>query len=323
MVLGGLLAQGGMARADTDDDAPLPPVFDKTVPENKQDLLAIQGHVQGLLKKTRRATVGLMIGGAQGSGIIITKDGKILTAGHVSGRSGRNVEVSMPDGRTLKGKTLGANYDIDSGMIQITDKGDYPYCEMADSAELKTGQWCMAIGHPGGVQKGRDPVVRLGRVQEIGKSFIRTDCALVGGDSGGPLFDMHGKVIGIHSRIGNLITANIHVPVSTYRDTWDRLAASEEWGFGFGKAAGAYLGINVDPDSKECRIASVTPTSPAAQAGLKINDVILRFDSKKIASRDDLMQSMQNKRPDTEVTLEVRRGDDKITLRVKLGKRAG
>ncbi|MCL6480244.1 MAG: trypsin-like peptidase domain-containing protein, partial [Firmicutes bacterium] len=72
--------------------------------------------------------------------------------------------------------------------------------------------------------------VRLGRVQWRNENLIRTDCTLVGGDSGGPLFDMHGKVIGIHSRIGPSLATNLHVPVNTYRQTWDRLAQGEVWG---------------------------------------------------------------------------------------------
>src|SRR6202007_2067273 len=100
-------------------------------------------------------------GGAQGSGVIVTKEGLILTAGHVSGLAERKCKVILPDGKILSGKTLGANHGIDSGMIQITDPGDYPFCEMADSSAARVGAWCMAIGHPGGVQKGRDPVVRL------------------------------------------------------------------------------------------------------------------------------------------------------------------
>jgi serine protease Do len=226
----------------------------------------------------------------------------------------------MPDGRILSGKTLGANHGIDSGMIQITDKGDYPFCDMANSADLKAGQWCLAIGHPGGWQKGRDPVVRLGRVQSSSKTFIQTDCTLVGGDSGGPLFDMHGKVIGIHSRIGLLITANLHVPVDTYRDTWDRLAKGEEWD-SFRKTNGAYLGLFLESDSKECRIASITADSPAAKAGLRADDIVRKFDYKSVGSQEDLLKQLDRKRPGDEVVLEVSRGDDTIILRVTLGKR--
>src|SRR5437868_8304503 len=101
----GWLAQGA-AWAQDDKDSSLPLVFLKSVPENPKDLRAIEKHVKGLLKKTMPATVGLLIGGAQGSGVIISKDGLVLTAGHVSGDAGRKVTIFMPDGRKLNGKTL-------------------------------------------------------------------------------------------------------------------------------------------------------------------------------------------------------------------------
>ena len=324
-----LFVSGGVVRADpsTAEAPALPGVFEKAVPEGVKDLQAIQQHVKSLLKKTMPATVGIQVGAAQGSGVIVTKDGFVLTAGHVSGAPERKCRIIMPDGRILTGKTLGANHGIDSGMIQITDKGEFPFVEMAKSADLKPGHWCLAIGHPGGWQKGRDPVVRLGRIQSTGKTFLQSDCALVGGDSGGPLFDMHGKVIGIHSRIGGPITANIHVPVDTYRDTWERLAKAEEWGnnplFNFAKNAEAYMGLSLDPESKECKIVEVTVDSPAAKAGLKINDIVRQFDGKKIATQEDLLKLMQTKRPGNEVALEVLRGAETITLRVTLGKRPG
>ena len=93
---------------------------------------------------------------------------------------------------------------------------------------LNSSAWCIAIGHPGGYKLGRTPVVRVGRILDVGKAMIQTDCTLVGGDSGGPLFDMFGRVIGINSRIGPNINYNIHVPVDTYHDTWDKLVV---WGW--------------------------------------------------------------------------------------------
>src|SRR5262249_12626858 len=148
------------------------------------------------------------------------------------GTAGRPVTIIMPDGKRLKGETLGANRGIDSGMVKITDKGEWPYLEMGKSESLKRGQWCIAVGHPGGFRPGRPPVVRVGRVQDATKSLIRPDCTLVGGDSGGPLFDLDGRVIGIHSRISGSIAANIHVPVDTYRETFERLVKAEVWGGG-------------------------------------------------------------------------------------------
>src|SRR5438876_11640505 len=98
---------------------------------------------------------------------------------------------------------------------------------MGKSDELTKGEWCLATGHPRGYKPGRTPPVRLGRDLTFGNTIIKTDCTLVGGDSGGPLFDMQGRVIGIHSRIGQTLAQNMHVPVDTYRETWDRLVKGD------------------------------------------------------------------------------------------------
>jgi serine protease Do len=209
----------------------LPQALNKPVPENADDLRDIEKHVQKVLEKVMPAVVGVRVGFGQGSGVIVNEDGTILTAGHVSGTPNKNAAVVLRDGKLLKGKTLGQNKGIDSGMIKISAEGKYPFLEMGKSSELKPGQWVIAIGHPGGFRPNRTPVVRVGRILFANAFVIRTDCTLVGGDSGGPLFDMQGRVIGIHSRIGGLaITENLHVPVDTYRQTWDKLAKGESWG---------------------------------------------------------------------------------------------
>ncbi|MBI3409962.1 MAG: serine protease [Planctomycetes bacterium] len=311
---------------ETNTNALVPPsIFEKATPETPKELLEIQRHVRRVLDKTIPATVGIRLGQSQGSGVIISKDGTVLTAGHVSNTPGKTCEIILSDGKKLKGKTLGWNKFIDSGMVKITDSGEFPYCEMGKSAELKKGQWCLAIGHPGGWQPGRTPVVRLGRMQEISKSFLRSDCTLVGGDSGGPLFDMTGKVIGIHSRIGPLITANIHVPVDTYRETWDRLVAAEEWGgglLGFGaKGPDAWLGLEFDGDKDGCKISKVKAESPAEKAGLKAQDIITLFAGQKVTTSVELSNLMMKMKPGSEVEVIVRRGEQTVNLHVTLGKR--
>jgi hypothetical protein len=193
--------------------------------------------VQKVLKKVMPAVVGVRVGPGQGSGVIIREDGTILTAGHVSGKPKKDAVIIMTTAKTHKGTTLGQNKGIDSGMLKIDEEGKYPFLDMGKSAELKKGQWVVAIGHPGGFRPNRTPVVRVGRILYADKNVIRTDCTLVGGDSGGPLFDMQGRVIGIHSRIGGLaISENMHVPVDIYRKEWDKLAAGESFGPPLGQA---------------------------------------------------------------------------------------
>jgi serine protease Do len=306
----------------------LPAAFDKAVPDSLQDLQDIEKHVQKLVDKVLPCTVCLRIGQGQGSGVIVDREGHILTAGHVSGDANQDAVIVMPNGSKIKGKTLGANNGIDSGMVLITEKVDFSHLEMAKSADVKKGQWCLALGHPGGHKPGRDPVVRLGRVLAVKDNVIITDCTLVGGDSGGPLFDMHGRVIGIHSRIGGKVSSNLHVPVDTYRETWARLAAGEVWGnpepfFSFGKPAEeAYLGVKAKVEKTSLKILSVTPASPAEKAGLMMNDTILKINNHALASVNDLTDFLKTQRPGARITIHVQRGAETVTVPVVLGKRS-
>ena len=306
------------------DERKLPPAVTKPVPESIDDLKAIQEQTKKVIEKVTAATVGVQIGGASGSGVIVNKEGIVLTAGHVSGKPGQKCKLIMPDGKMLDGISLGHTpANLDGGMIQITSKGEWSFCEMGKSDDLTPGTWCIAIGHPNGYQRGRSPVVRLGRVLKSDKALISTDCTLVGGDSGGPLFDMEGKVIGIHSRIGPTITSNIHVPLNVYKDNWDRLVKSEEIGSGGsgGTSATAYFGVTRDEDSKDCKLSRVTEGSPAEKAGLLAGDVITKFDGKDVKNYDDMLSGLGKKKPGDEVEIVVKRGSENKTLKVTLEKK--
>jgi serine protease Do len=311
----------GPARADES------PRFDFTkAPESLDDLKAIQAQVKTIVAKVMPCTVGVRMGPGQGSGVIISPDGYVLTAGHVSGKAGRDITIVFPDGKTAKAKTLGANKGIDSGLIKLTGDGPWPFVEMGKSEELKRGQWCIALGQPGGFRQGRTPPVRVGRVLESARTHVRTDCTLVGGDSGGPLFDMEGRVIAIHSRIGGAITANIHVPVDTYRNTWDRLVKAEVWGdevTGQAAAPSPYLGIQGDPAAEQCKVVQVAADSPAAKGGLLVNDIITTFDGQKVLSFEDLVEFVRKKKPGDEVTVQIRRGEEFLKLKLVVGQRPG
>jgi serine protease Do len=306
----------------------LPPAFAKTIPADLHDLQDIEQLVQKLVEKVIPATVNLRIGTVQGSGVIVNREGYILTAGHVSGAANRDVLIILHDGRRLKGRTLGANNGIDSGMVRISEDADFKHAEMANSAPLAQGTWCLSLGHPGGHKPGRPPVVRLGRVQQSAANFIISDCALVGGDSGGPLFDMHGKVIGIHSRIGDQISSNIHVPIGAYNDAWTRLTHGEVWGnpaplFTAVKAGEAYLGVRAAAEKTTLKIESVTSGSPAEKAGLKTDDLIVTIDNVRLASVDDLSMFLKTRRPGTQINVHLQRRGETMTIAVVLGKRAG
>lgn len=291
----------------------------KTVPENIEDLKAIQQRVKQVVTKVMPATVGVVIGFSAGSGVIIDKEGHVLTAAHVSGRPNQDAILILPDGRRIKAKTLGGNRGIDSGLMKITEKVDFPYVDMGKSDAVQKGQWVVAIGHPGGYMRGRTPPVRLGRVLEANDNVVVTDCSLVGGDSGGPLFDLDGKVIGIHSRIGRRITENIHVPVDTYQHTWERLVAGNTW-LG-GPRDSAYLGVELDSDADGCKVVKVKDKSAADKAGIKADDVLIQIDGKALDGQNALRALLSNKKVGDTITLTVQREKEKIELKVTLGRR--
>jgi serine protease Do len=294
---------------------PAPPAaVAKPTPESLDDLRAIQDHARVVLDRIIPTTVCLRVGGATGSGVLVSRDGLILTAGHVSGEPGRKIKVVLHDGRIVDGESLGRWREIDSGMARITTPGEWPYAEVGVSKDLKSGQWCLSTGHPGGFKKDRPPVVRLGRVGLNNDFMIQTDCTLVGGDSGGPLFDMAGKVIGIHSRIGMPIVANIHVPADTYRDTWASLVR----GVPIGET---WLGVSADIDAKACKLGGVTESSPAEKAGLKTGDMIVQFAGQPIESYDDMVKQLKLHKPGEDVTVRVQRGDELMDVTITLGKR--
>jgi serine protease Do len=323
-----------------DTKAPLvvPEAFAKTAPESVDDLRAMEAHTRALVQKVMPTVVCVRVGNASGSGVIVSEDGLILTAAHVVGKPDQDVEIILSDGKTkLKGKTLGMHTSIDSGMMKITEKitengkeKKWPFAEMGESAKLKKGQWVLTMGHPGGFQQGRTPPVRLGRILEASPKVIRTDCTVFSGDSGGPLFDMEGKVVGIHSRIASSLTINWHVPIDTFRETWDRLVKGEKWGGTIAsedppdepKKANAWLGVQSDIDKEECRITSIVPKSPAEKAGFKNGDLIVKFGSKKVESFDDLVVLLRRQQPGDKVDVQVMRDGAPLTLNVTLGEKS-
>jgi serine protease Do len=296
-------------------------IFAGGTPPGAEDLKAMQDHVKELTAKVLPCTVGVQIGQAWGSGVIISKDGYVLTAAHVAGGPKRQALFQLSDGRIVRGTTLGLDRGLDAGLMKITDKGDYPYMEMGSSEKVDAGMWCLAVGHPGGYQKDRGLVVRLGRVLLKQNDAITSDCTLVGGDSGGPLFDMHGKVIGINSRIAGAITANLHVPVDAFHGGWDRMVNGEAWGHLPGQ--GPVLGVNGVEGVDIAKILRVFRDSPAEKAGVKEGDVVIRFGDKDVTNFDSLKKAVNEYNPGDDVTVKVKRGDEILELKVTLGRQGG
>lgn len=307
----------------------LPAVFYKKTPTSVEELKALQDHVATIAEKVLPAVVSVRVGAASGSGVIVSKDGYVLTAGHVSGKPDRDVVVLFNNGKTAKGKTLGGNHGIDSGLIKIISDGEWPFVEMGDSSNLRVDDWCMVIAHHGGYKTGRQAPLRLGRIlkNDEKRATITTDAVLVGGDSGGPLFDMHGRVIGINSRISNSLASNMHVSVNPFRDDWNKIAHGETWGKlggggGFGQGGGGvYIGVTTELRDEGVIITEIASNSPAEKAGFKVNDIIVKFDDKEVGGPLMLAKFVQSHKAGERVVVEVRRGDEILRLNVEIGKR--
>jgi serine protease Do len=300
------------------------------MPHTGDDLRAIQARVQAVVKEAMPATVAILLDDAQGSGVIVSKDGYVLTAGHVSGKPGQQMLIVLSNGKRLRAKALGANNNIDSGMVKIVDPapaGGFACVPLGSAKDLRAGQWVVAMGHPGGYQEDRPSVVRLGRVLLSNRVMIGTDCPLIGGDSGGPLFDLDGRLVGINSRIGATTTTNIHVPIDTFEETWDRLAKGEEWGGARGlltgdegsPANGVELGIRAKEDERGAVVNKVKAGTAAQAAGFVVGDVVVKFEGRAVKGPDDLFDDVAKHVPGDRVKVEVLRGGKVVELVVKLG----
>ena len=273
-----------------------------TAPTSIEQLKLMEEQVLKIADIVKPATVNVAVGESQGTGVVISRDGYILTAAHVISRPGLNARITFPDGQIAFATTLGTHPGIDSGMLKLNKPDKWPYLDVGESDSLKRGQWVIAVGHPGGLDRDRGLVVRVGRLIYKSRSVLRTDCALVGGDSGGPLVDMDGNVIGIHSRIGSNLTDNLHVPIDIFSDEWDLLA--DDFGVIVGSTT-AFLGLSLDSDTN--RVDRVNPNQPAAKSGIEVGDKIISIDGQKIEKPSDLRRALRDKKPRDKIIVKVSR----------------
>jgi S1-C subfamily serine protease len=198
------------------------------------DAAALQAQTIAIAPKCIACTVGLvsviqngaMYSVGSGSGVLISADGLILTAGHVIEKPGTKITVRFTDGKVYQGVAVGLDHATDTGLVRITDpapQGGWDFCRMAGDQSAAVGEWVLATGNPGSIVVDRDPPLRLGRVTRHDADAIDTNCALEPGDSGGPIFNLAGEVVGINSRIMTSSGINhpdeylsLHVPISMF-----------------------------------------------------------------------------------------------------------
>jgi len=308
---------GTPAKPEIGPKGELPVVFQRSGPESMADLKTIEQHVQKLVQKVSPAVVAVEVGNGSGSGVIISSDGLVLTAGHVGGKANLKVTFTFADGKKARGKTIGVDSEDDTGLMKITDPGPWPHVDTGEVESAHRGDWVLALGHPGGFDLRRSLVVRLGRLIRLSPN-LQTDCTISPGDSGGPLFDMYGRVIGIHSFISSSMADNFHVPMTAFYSDWDSMLKPEEE-LPQGHLP-AFVGAKgVDDSPKGCRLTEVDKDSPALKAGLKVGDVILEVDGREILVAASFQRMIAEASPGETVSLNIRRGSKSMSVNVKLG----
>lgn len=267
---------------------------------------------------------------AQGSGFIISPDGLILTNAHVV-RDAKDVTVKLTDRREFEAKVLGADPKTDVAVLRIKAK-DLPTVPLGSTRNLKVGEWVLAIGSPFGFENS----VTAGVVSAKGRSlpddnfvpFIQTDVAVNPGNSGGPLFNTRGEVVGINSQIythtGGYQGLSFAIPIEVAAKVKDQIVAT-------GHASHARLGVTVQEINQTLAesfgldrpegalVSNVLPDSAAEKAGLKSGDVIRKFNGQPIVSSGDLTALVGQAMPGDKVTLELWRQGKREEVQAKLG----
>jgi serine protease Do len=262
-----------------------------------------------------------------GSGFIISADGYILTNAHVV-EGAEEVNVKLTDKREFKAKVIGTDRRTDVALIKI-DASGLPTVRFGDPNRLKVGEWVVAIGSPFGFEN----TVTAGIVSAKGRSlpqenfvpFIQTDVAVNPGNSGGPLFNLRGEVVGINSQIysrtGGFMGLSFAIPIDVAQDIAQQLRAT-------GKVTRGRIGVVIQPVTKELAdgfglpkpqgalVNSVEKGGPADKAGIEAGDVILRFDGKSVNSSEDLPRIVGGTRPGSKVAIQVWRNKTVRDLQV-------
>ncbi|MEO7255235.1 MAG: trypsin-like peptidase domain-containing protein [Casimicrobium sp.] len=271
----------------------------------------------------------------EGSGVIVRRDGYILTNNHVVEGS-QQIQVELTDKRVFPAKVIGVDPDTDLAVIKI-EGTDFPAITLGDSQALQVADVVLAIGNPFGVFGN---TVTMGIVSALGRtqvsesnpfeSFIQTDAAINQGNSGGALVNSNGDLIGINSsiftRTGDFSGIGFAIPTALAKPIMDQLIAT-------GEVKRGYLGVNLGTitselaqrlslkDQKGAFVGAVIDGAPGSRAGLRVNDVIVEINGQTTADRTDAVNTIAMTAPAQTIPLKVMRQGEIVELKVTLGKR--
>ncbi len=308
-----MLDGSGMPFPEAPEGSPLNEMFD--------DLNPNQGQGPDAMQEAR----------SLGSGFIISADGTIVTNNHVVDGA-TEIFVFLTDGTRLKATLVGADDKSDLAVLKVDAGRDLPFVELGDSDAANVGDWVMAIGNPFGLGGSVTLGIVSARNRDIQSGpyddFIQTDASINQGNSGGPLFDMSGKVVGINTAIiargGYSLGIGFAVPVNLARPVVTQLAE-------FGETRRGWLGVGIDdvteeiaaslgrPNTQGALVVDVTETGPA-EGVIKEGDIILDFNGRKIVRMRDLPRFVAETAVGEAVKVTVLRDGKEVTLDVTLGR---
>lgn len=269
--------------------------------------------------------------GALGSGFVVSEDGYIVTNNHVVSNADE-IFVKFSDGREYKTKLIGTSPEVDIAVLKIEANEKFKPLEFSDSDKIEIGQWSIAFGNPMGLNDSMTVGVisAAGRsslgIEEI-ENFIQTDAAINQGNSGGPLIDINGKVIGVNTAIlstsGGSVGLGFAIPSNLASVVKDSIIAT-------GKFEKPYIGVYLNNlDSEKIKalnikstngvlIAKVVADGPAARAGIQANDVIVAVNGKAVNSAGAFIGELAAKKVGETVELSVIRNSQTVKIRVAL-----
>lgn len=266
-----------------------------------------------------------------GTGFIIDESGHILTNHHVIENAER-ITVKLTDGRSLRAQVIGSDPDTDIALIKIASEGKFPHATLGNSDDLRVGEWVCAIGNP----LAYEHTVTVGVVSFIGRklfdtsldNYIQTDAAINFGNSGGPLINSRGEVIGINSAVSRQASSiGFAVPINQAKLILPQLMEK-------GHVSRGYIGValrDVDPDLKDslklartsgALVQDVFADSPGERAGLKPYDLIVSVDGRDVSNNGALIREIAARQPGSTARLEVLRDNRPREVIVKLAERS-
>ncbi|PKP67260.1 MAG: serine protease [Alphaproteobacteria bacterium HGW-Alphaproteobacteria-8] len=267
-----------------------------------------------------------------GSGFVIDPSGVVVTNNHVI-ENADEIVVNFPDGLSLPAELVGRAPKTDIAVLKIGHDKPLPFVSFGDSEALRVGDWVLAIGNPFGLGGSVSAGIVSARKRDINSGpyddFIQTDAAINRGNSGGPLFNMNGEVVGVNTAIispsGGSIGIGFSVPSALVKNVVAQLRE-------FGETRRGWLGVRIQTVTPEIAeslnldepagalVADVTAGGPAAAAGIKSGDVVLRFNGRKIDAMRDLPRIVAETPVGADAAVEVWRDGQTVTVTVALGR---